>query len=214
VFPSLASYHLGHDKIAMTRALQTRWEALLPRTLIAANDAAGRAGILAALPLPFVAKTPKASEGRGVYLIEDDSDWERYCATHDRLYAQELLPIDRDLRIVVVGTAVVGSYWRRAPAGAFLNNLAAGGRLDFAAPPPRAVDAVLDVARSLGIDHAGFDVAMVDGEPRILEFNRLFGNRGLVEQGIRPDRLVAAHLAAIDAPPRPRRGGGRRRRAA
>ncbi|HAB08463.1 MAG TPA: hypothetical protein DCE38_08360, partial [Alcanivorax sp.] len=36
-------------------------------------------------------------------------------------------------------------------------------------------------ARELGIDHAGFDVAWVEGRPYVLEFNRLFGNRGMPE---------------------------------
>lgn len=35
------------------------------------------------------------------------------------------------------------------------------------------------LAAAPDINHAGFDNAMVDGHPCVLEFNRLFGSRGL-----------------------------------
>ena len=35
------------------------------------------------------------------------------------------------------------------------------------------------LARELEVDHAGFDIALVEGYPYVLEFNRLFGNQGL-----------------------------------
>ena len=37
----------------------------------------------------------------------------------------------------------------------------------------------LRLARELEVDHAGFDIALVEGYPYVLEFNRLFGNQGL-----------------------------------
>ena len=33
------------------------------------------------------------------------------------------------------------------------------------------------------MDHAGFDIALVEGYPYVLEFNRLFGNQGLGHGG-------------------------------
>lgn len=217
VFPSHASYHLGHDKVQMTRALQARFAHLLPDTRIEIDSPDARGRLFEAFDGPFVAKTPRASEGRGVFLIETAADWTRYCDAHPQLYVQERLPIDRDLRIVVIGDAVVASYWRLAPEGGFLNNVAAGGSLDFAPAPAAALTAVREVARSLGIDHAGFDVAMVGETPYLLEFNRLFGNQGLREQGVRPDALIADWLARAhrpETPLRPRGGSGRGRRAA
>jgi len=216
IFPSLATYHLGHDKIELTRALQSRWPRAVPETWILRNEPEQRAAVVERLGFPFVAKTPRASEGRGVYLIEGAADWRRYSETHDVLYAQELLPIDRDLRVVWIGSEVVAAYWRIRPEHGFLNNLAAGGEVDLAPPPPAALDLVREIASALDLDHAGFDVAMVDGEPRILEFNRLFGSQGLRALGIDPPRLIHAELL--------RRGGegsrprgdapSRRRRAA
>lgn len=200
IFPSLASYHLGHDKIEMTRVLEGRWGSCLPRTVIAASVPSERARILDELGLPLVAKAPRSSEGRGVKLIETEADWLDWCAANAVLYAQEYLPIDRDLRLVVVGRRVVAGYWRLGSDGGFLNNLAAGGRIAFDPVPPEAVRLVRDIARSLAIDHAGFDVAWVDGHPYVLEFNRLFGNAGLRELGVDTGPLIHAYLAS-------RRGG-------
>ena len=45
--------------------------------------------------------------------------------------------------------------------------------------PTAATDLALRLARELEVDHAGFDIALVEGYPYVLEFNRLFGNQGL-----------------------------------
>lgn len=215
VFPSISSYHLGHDKVEMTRALEARWPQHVPRTLI--RPATPEAGdeILERLGLPLVVKEVRSSEGRGVRLIEDEAAWREHCEGRRVLYAQEYLPIDRDLRIVVIGREVVASYWRIQTDGGFLNNLAAGARLGFDPAPAPALALVQRMARTLRIDHAGFDVAMVGGHPYVFEFNRLFGNRGLQEQGVRPGELIFRYLQSRSGG-KPRRDGAGpiRRRAA
>ncbi len=221
IFPSAASYHLGHDKVEMTRALEARWPANVPATLIRPATDRDAAEILDTLGLPLVVKEVRSSEGRGVRLIADERVWRDHC--HDcrlrgqPLYAQEHLPIDRDLRLVVIGRDVVAAYWRLQPPGGFLNNLAAGGAVCLEPAPAAAVTLVRRIARTLGVDHAGFDVAMVNGHPYVLEFNRLFGNAGLKELGIRPGELIHRHLLQRSGGGRPRNDGSspaRRPRAA
>ncbi|MEE4380759.1 MAG: hypothetical protein V2J02_02065 [Pseudomonadales bacterium] len=206
IFPSVAAYHLGHDKVEMTRVLSTRWRAFLPETHVVPTTDPETERVLERLGLPLVVKEVRSSEGRGVRRIDDEAAFRSWCAGREVLYAQELLPIDRDLRVVVVGREVVASYWRVGGEGAFLNNLAAGAELAFDPAPPAALRLVRDVARRLRIDHAGFDVAMVGDRPYILEFNRLFGHRGLAEQGIRVDALIREHL---ERSARPRHDDGR-----
>lgn len=179
VFPSEASYRIGHDKVEMTRAFQTVAPEHTPWTIIEANGPQERDLIWDAMALPFVAKLPKASMGEGVWLIESRQDWQRYCERSPVLYAQEYLPIDRDVRVVVVGDRVLTAYWRTQAEQGFYNNVARGGRIDTSPVPEAATDLSLRLARDLGVDHAGFDIALVDGYPYVLEFNRLFGNQGL-----------------------------------
>lgn len=194
IFPSIASYHLGHDKVEMTRVFQAVCPRNIPQTLVEAGTPQGVRAVLERFEFPFVAKDVRSSEGKGVYKIDNELDWRRYCSGRQVLYAQEYLPIDRDLRLVVIGERVVAGYWRLQSQDGFHNNLAAGGRLDFAPAPQAALDLVESLSRKLGIDHAGFDVAMVGDRPCILEFNRLFGNRGLSEQDVRPAELIYQYL--------------------
>ena len=200
VFPSIASYHIGHDKIEQTRVFQFLFPLHVPETLILANTPENRDQVWDRLELPFVAKVPKSSEGRGVYLIESREQWREYCAVNPVLYAQEWLPIDRDMRIVVIGRRVVGGYWRLQSSDGFHNNLARGGELHIAPLPAAAVELVQRIATSLNIDHGGFDIAMFGERPYIIEFNRLFGNHGLSEQGIRTGELIRQYLLEESRP--------------
>lgn len=194
IFPSLSSYHIGHDKIEQTRVFQLLCPANTPETIILENSPENARHIYEHFTGSFVAKFPKSSEGRGVYLIESRSQWHEYCSQSEVLYAQELLPINRDMRIVVIGDKIIGGYWRCQSGNGFHNNIAQGGQLDFSPLHPAAVALVQSVAQTLKINHGGFDVAMVGDQPYLLEFNRLFGNHGLLEQGIKPADHIYQYL--------------------
>lgn len=193
VFPSVASYRIGHDKVEMTRAFQTVAPEHTPWTMIEANGPLERDRIWDAMSLPFVAKLPKASMGEGVWLIETRDDWRRYCERTDVLYVQEYLPIDRDVRVVIIGDEVLTAYWRTQADQGFYNNVARGGRIDNSPVPEAATRLALRLARELDVDHAGFDIALVEGYPYVLEFNRLFGNKGL-DKGARLQEAILSYL--------------------
>lgn len=190
IFPSLPSYLLGHDKVEMTRAFRMVAPAHVPLTLIEPNLPSRAEAVWDALHLPFVAKVVRSSMGEGVYLIRDRADWRAYLDRVDVIYAQEYLPIDRDLRVVWVGDRVLAHYWRVQPPGGFHNNLSRGGQCQPGPAPGAALDLVVDLATTLGIDHAGFDIAVVDGHPYVLEFNRLFGNQGLGDGELLRDTML------------------------
>ncbi len=202
LFPSLASYHLGHDKIEMTRALQALCPQHVPETLILPSTAASVDQVLDVLGANCIAKVPRSSMGQGVELIRSENALRAWAAGHDILYIQEVLPIRRDIRVVWVGDAVLTAYWREAADGQFHNNIARGARVGRDAVPRSALDLVSVVARSLGIDHAGFDVAMVEGHPYLLEFNTLFGTAGLAERGLRLSEAILRWLVDQRRPPR------------
>src|SRR5690606_24917329 len=79
----------------------------------------------------------------------------------------------------LVGDRVVAAYWRTQAEQGFYNNVAKGGQIDTSEVPKVVTDLALRLARELEVDHAGFDIALVEGYPFVLEFNRLFGNQGL-----------------------------------
>lgn len=196
IFPSLSSYHLGYSKIEMTYAFQVVCPDHVPHTLILPRSDSAVATILAELSFPFVAKESRNARGQGVFLIENRRELNDYVARNGMLYVQEQLPIDRDVRVVVVGQEVVTAYWRIAPPDGFHNNVAQGGEVSFEAVPEAAIELVQRVATTLKIDHAGFDVAMVGNHPYLLEFNMRFGNDALRAQGIRLGPRILAYLQA------------------
>jgi len=50
------------------------------------------------------------------------------------------------------------------------------------------------LATSLGVDHGGFDIAMVGRQPYVFEFNRIFGNRGLEGLQQKTDEAITQYL--------------------
>ncbi len=198
VFPSEASYRIGHNKIEMTRAFEVVAPAHTPWTIIEANTPEAQDNIWNMMSLPFVVKLPKASMGEGVWLIESILDWRDYCAKTDVLYVQEYLPIDRDARVVVVGEKVVAAYWRMQSEQGFYNNVSKGGAIDTSPVPAVVTDLALQLAQDLGVNHAGFDIALVGEHPFVLEFNRLFGNHGVDSKKLRD--AILAYLTANTEP--------------
>jgi ribosomal protein S6--L-glutamate ligase len=194
IFPSASSYHLGYSKIEMTYAFQAICPEHVPYTLIMPRSDSAVEQILDDLPFPFVAKEVRNSMGRGVFLIESRHEFDQYFAYNPTLYVQEYLPIQRDLRVVIVGREPLTAYWRVAAPGGFYNNVARGGQLDFEDVPQTAVDLAVETARALNIDHAGFDIAMVDGHPYLIEFNMRFGNQALVKEKIRLSQHILSYL--------------------
>lgn len=201
IFPSVSSYHIGHDKVEMTRAFQAVCPAHLPHTRILPATESGVAEVLDEFAFPLVAKEIRNAMGRGVHLIENRRELMSYAERNPEMYIQEYLPIDRDLRVVYIGQRVAGAYWRRAADGRFHNNVARGGRISFAGVPDAAPALVEDIARQLNIDHAGFDLARVDDHWYVLEFNVRFGTRALNARGIRAGPVILDYLQRQSWPP-------------
>ncbi|WP_105102261.1 ATP-grasp domain-containing protein [Microbulbifer pacificus] len=203
VFPSEASYRLGHNKIEMTRAFELVAPGNTPSTRILANTPENAEHLWEVMDHPFVAKLPKAARGCGVWLIENREDWRSYLEKTDVLYVQELLPIDRDIRIVIVGDQVVTAYWRLQAEQGFYNNVSKGGTVDRAPIPQTAIDLALHLARTLDINHAGWDIAMVGEHPYVFEFNRIFGNQGIEGGTVKLRDAILQYLKQTSEPTGP-----------
>ena len=66
IFPSLASYLLGHDKVEMTRGFLSVAPFHVPETLILSMSPENADAAWDQMTLPFVAKIPRSSMGSGV----------------------------------------------------------------------------------------------------------------------------------------------------
>lgn len=88
IFPSVSSYHLGHDKVEMTRAFEALVPAHTPHTLILPATPAAVEQVLDAFAFPFVAKSVRSAMGEGVFRIDDREGLLRYVRDHTVLYCR------------------------------------------------------------------------------------------------------------------------------
>ncbi len=195
VFPSQASYLIGHNKIEMTRCFQAVAPSHVPYTLIQANTPSNAEWVWEHMPSPFVGKIPKSSRGLGVFLIETREQWRRYLEQTPVIYAQEYLDIDRDFRIVWIGDRIVCGYWRLQSERGFYNNVAMGGKIEEGIIPVEARRLVKRLAKNLGINYGGFDIAMMGSHPYVFEFNRIFGSQGLAKHQSRINKTLVRYLS-------------------
>ncbi|MCU0602184.1 MAG: RimK family alpha-L-glutamate ligase [Desulfobacterales bacterium] len=196
-FPSYHTYKCVQDKIKQT-ALFDLLGIPHPRTRVFYGKRQ-QSGIPDHFAFPFIAKIPRGSAmGRGVYLVRDRSGLEAYCTRAAVAYIQEYLPIDRDMRIVVIGRGIAHAYWRIAPAGEFRSNLAAGGRVGLEPVPGEALQLALHTARSCGWDDVGIDICRHNGRLYVLEANMKYGLQGFFEAGIDYVQLMETMIERYD----------------
>jgi ribosomal protein S6--L-glutamate ligase len=128
--------------------------------------------------------------GRGVYLVRNEADLEAYCRRTTTAYIQQYLPIDRDMRIVVIGRRIVHAYWRIAPKGEFRSNVALGGRVSLEPVPEEVRNLALHTARACGWNDVGIDLCRHEGSCYVLEANMKYGLQGFREAGMDYVRLM------------------------
>lgn len=202
VFPSPATYHLGHDKIEMTRAVMACFPEYIPKTEIRSSENAHFEDLADEFGLPFVCKEVRNSSGFGVFLIHTKEEFTVYKQDNSIVYVQEYIEIDRDLRVVVIGDGVVDAYWRIKETGCFHCNLARGAGLSRDNIPGHIIDEVMRIALFLKVDYAGFDVVPTSNGFKMFEFNLYFGTKGVrltsVEMGRQIHRYIEQQAAGTD----------------
>lgn len=183
IFPSVYNYLFSQDKVKQS-ALFALKDIPHPRTRVYYGRRQ-KAKVLEHFDFPFVAKQARGSAmGRGVFLIRSESDLEAYLTAHSPAYLQAYLPIDRDMRIVVVGREIVHAYWRVAPAGEFRSNVARGGKVVLDPVPQEALDLALRTATACGWNDVGLDICQHDGNYYVLEGNMKYGKEGFRAAGM------------------------------
>ena len=188
-FPSYHTYKIAQDKIKQTALFQLA-EIPHPRTRVFFGKRHKR-NILDYFDLPLVAKVARGSAlGRGVFLIRSTGELEHYCQNHSPAYIQEYLPIERDIRVVVIGNKAVHAYWRVAPPGDFRTNVAGGGKVEFSPVPQEAISLAERAARLCRLDDVGFDICRQNGKFMVLEVNMKYGREGFKQSGIDYEKMM------------------------
>ena len=182
-FPSCHTYQYVQNKIKQTALFQLTGIPH-PRTRFFFGKRQKKS-ILDYFNFPFICKIPRGSAmGRGVYLIKSQEELELYCGLTKTAYVQEYLPVDRDLRLIVVGRKVVHAYWRIARDGEFRNNIAAGGKISLDFIPQQVTDLAVHTALSCGWDDVGIDICSHGEKLYVIEANMKYGKEGFKAAGI------------------------------
>ena len=182
-FPSYHTYKCVMDKIKQT-ALFALLDIPHPRTRVFYGRRQ-KEKICRHFSFPFIAKIPRGSAmGRGVFLIHNPDDLQKYLDNVHPAYIQEYIPIDRDIRVVVIGNRIVHAYWRLIPDSDFRSNVAAGGQISLAPVPQDVRDLALNTARACGWDDVGIDICQSDKGLYVLEANMKYGREGFRCAGI------------------------------
>ncbi|MFW6052361.1 MAG: ATP-grasp domain-containing protein [Desulfosalsimonas sp.] len=183
IFPSIHTYRFVQDKIRQSALFQIL-DVPHPRTRVFYGRRR-REKVLSHFAFPFIAKIPRGSAlGRGVFLIGSKHDLEEYCYLTKIAYIQEYLPIDRDIRVVVVGDKVAHAYWRIAAEGEFRTNLGRGAKISTDAVPESARMLAFDTARKCGWNDVGIDICICRDRLYVIEANMKYGKAGFVHAGI------------------------------
>jgi len=182
-FPSYHSYKCVQDKIKQSALLQLAGLPH-PRTRVFYGKRQ-KSKIPQYFSYPCIAKEPRGSAmGRGVFLIASQDDLEAYTRDRHVAYIQQYLPIDRDIRVVVIGERVVHAYWRVAAEGEFRTNVALGGRICLDPVPEAALTLARRAAQVCGWNDVGIDICCHEGQYSILEANMKYGREGFRAAGI------------------------------
>ena len=188
-FPSYHTYKCVQDKIKQT-ALFNLLGIPHPRTRIFYGKRQ-KQSIPQHFKFPFIAKIARGSaRGRGVYLIRDRECLDRYNDRNTVAYIQDYLPMDRDMRIVVIGRRIVHAYWRIAPDADFRSNVSLGATICLDPVPEAALRLAAHTAQACGWDDVGIDVRQFNGDFYVLEGNMKYGREGFRKAGIDYSRLM------------------------
>lgn len=192
-FPSYHTYKCVQDKIKQT-ALFELLKIPHPRTRVFYGKRQ-KNSIRQYFDFPFIAKIPRGSAmGKGVYLIRNDHDLISYLNQVSPAYIQEYLPIDRDMRVVVIGKHIVHAYWRVASENEFRSNVALGGRIELDDVPENAKRLALKTAKASRWDDVGIDICEYNGQFYVLEANMKYGREGFRKAGLDYDRLMESMI--------------------
>jgi ribosomal protein S6--L-glutamate ligase len=132
--------------------------------------------------------------GRGVFLIQNQTELNDYLTQSPIAYIQEYLPIKQDIRVVVIGNRVVHAYWRIAPTGDFRTNVAVGGRVSFDSIPLAALELGLHTARVCRWNDVGMDICCCNDTYYVLEANMKYGKEGFRQAGLNYSAMMEAMI--------------------
>ena len=79
------------------------------------------------------------------------------------VYAQDFIPMEADIRVMLVGHKPICAFWRRAPEGEWLTNTSQGGSMDYQDVPKEVLDFAVKVSKDANAEYWACDIAVARG---------------------------------------------------
>lgn len=171
--PSLDTQFSNKSKENVTR-FAWKYDLPIPKTYIYYNHKQADEALKAAKYPKIIKKSYGPSNYGGYFVHKVDS----YKETKELLaekryhpvYFQDFVPMEADIRVMLVGHKPVCAFWRRAPEGEWLTNTSQGGSMDYNDVPKSVLDLAVKVSKAAKAEYWACDVAYgKDGKVRILE---------------------------------------------
>jgi len=148
---------------------------------------------------PVVLKDAWGRQGRRVFLAKDYKDAIKYAKqmreSKISFLIQEYIPVNYDIRVIVVGNQAIGGMKRTAPKNDFRSNLAVGGSAKPVEISSSLSDIAVKAAKACEIEIAGVDVLQHKNDFYVLEVNRCPQFRGFqTSTGINVAREIVIYL--------------------
>ena len=125
----------------------------------------------------FVMKENEGSQGKGVYLIEDEEEYNNvYYKINDEYFCQEFIEFSygMDIRVYVLGDKVLGCV-KRISDSSFKSNYSLGGRVEKYELTDSIKEISLSAAKAIGLEFCGIDLLFTKDSFTVCEVN---GNAG------------------------------------
>ena len=189
-FPSFHTYKFAQDKIKQTAAFNM-FGIPHPETKIFYGKKQ-KQNILFFFAFPFIGKKARgSSKGNDVYLIQNTKDLFLYLTQKGPAYIQEYFPINRDMRVIIIGKKIRLAYWRIAAGDNFKTNTSQGGTISFNPLPQKALKLAQMTAFKCGWDDVGIDIIEHQNRFYVLEANMKYGTKGFRKAGINYKKMMA-----------------------
>jgi glutathione synthase/RimK-type ligase-like ATP-grasp enzyme len=171
--PSMDTQFSNKSKENVTR-FAWKYDLPIPKTYIYYNrENADK--FLQKTQYPKIVKKSYGPSNYGGYFVHKVDSYKEARALFDEkkyhpMYFQNFVPMEADIRVMLIGHKPVCAFWRRAPEGEWLTNTSQGGSMDYMDVPKAVLDLAVRVSKAAKAEYWACDVAWGrDGKPRILE---------------------------------------------
>ncbi len=171
--PSLDTQFSNKSKENVTR-FAWKYDLPIPKTYIFYNRKEGEK-FLEKTTYPKIIKRsygPSNYGGYFVHKVDSKEEAKELFATkkYHPMYIQDFIPMEADIRVMLIGHKPVCAFWRRAPKGEWLTNTSQGGSMDYMNVPKSVLDLAVRTSKAANAEYWACDIAYgKDGKVRILE---------------------------------------------